>query len=176
MPTTIGKEVCIMIKLIPYTNQYENITADHIISFFGYHSSLDGRADRPVYAQARENIAMWTADAHELYIIKDSGAPIGFIHIWYKGGNVAWIEDIFVEEAHRGKGTGSSAIKQAEEIIRHKDGYNAVCIDVVPRNLSALKLYYNLGYDTLSMITLRKELGDNSRKDTADVLGYKFRI
>lgn len=165
-----------MINLIPYTNKYENIAADYIISFFGYHSSINGRADRPVYAQARENIVMWTADPHELYIIKDIGTPIGFIHIWYKGGNVAWIEDIFVEETHRRKGAGSSAIRQAEEIIRQKDGYNAVCIDAVPRNLVALKLYYSLGYDTLSMITLRKELGDNFRKDTADILGYKFRI
>ena len=56
------------------------------------------------------------------------------------------------------------------------DGYTAVCMDVVSRNTEALNLYQKLGYDTLSLITVRKELGENHRTDTADVFGYKFRI
>ena len=49
-------------------------------------------------------------------------------------------------------------------------------MDVVPRNTEALNLYQKLEYDTLSLITVRKELGENHRTDTADVFGYKFRI
>ena len=165
-----------MIKLLPYTDDYENILTGYIISFFGFHSMLGGRAESPEYTQAKENIIMWTASGHELYMIEDSGITVGFIHIWYKGGNVAWIEDVFVDEAYRGKGTGSRAINAAEEIIRKKSGYSAVCIDVVPKNTNALSVYHRLGYDTLGMITVRKELGDNYREDTADVLGYKFKI
>ncbi|MDE6593528.1 MAG: GNAT family N-acetyltransferase [Oscillospiraceae bacterium] len=86
------------------------------------------------------------------------------------------MEDVFVDEAYRGKGTGSGAINAAEEIIRQKGGYSAVCIDVVPKNTNALSVYHRLGYDTLGMVTLRKEFGDNYREDTADVLGYKFKI
>ncbi|MBD5145760.1 MAG: GNAT family N-acetyltransferase [Ruminococcus sp.] len=86
------------------------------------------------------------------------------------------MEDVFVDEAYRGKGIGSQAINAAEEIIKHKDGYNAVCIDVVPQNTNALSVYHKLGYDTLSMITVRKEFGSNYREDIADVLGYKFKI
>ena len=165
-----------MIKLVPYTDKYENIAVNYIISFFGFHSSLNGKTENPEYIQAKENIAMWTSKSHELYIIEDIDNPVGFIHIWYKGGNVAWIEDVFVDEAYRGKGIGSQAINAAEEIIRQKDGYSAVCIDVVPKNTNALNLYQRLGYDTLSMITVRKEFSDNYREDIADVLGYKFKI
>lgn len=165
-----------MIKLLPYTDEYENILISYITSFFKFHSLLGGRTESPEYTQAKENIVMWTAKDHELYMIGYTGKPVGFIHIWYKGGNVAWIEDVFVDEAYRGKGIGSRAINAAEEIIKHKGGCNAVCIDVVPRNTNALGLYHKLGYDTLSMITVRKELDGNSRENTADVLGYKFKI
>lgn len=165
-----------MIKLLPYTDKYENIAVNYIISFFGFHSSLNGKTESPEYIQAKENIVIWTSKAHELYIIENIDNPVGFIHIWYKDGNVAWIEDVFIDEAYRGKGIGSQAINAAEEIIKHKDGYNAVCIDVVPKNTNALSLYHKLGYDTLSMITLRKEFINNYREDIADVLGYKYKI
>lgn len=165
-----------MIKLLPYTDKYENIAVNYIISFFGFHSSLSGKTESPEYIQAKENIVMWTSKSHELYIIEDTDNIVGLIHIWYKGGNVAWIEDVFVDEAYRGKGVGSQAINAAEEIIKHKNGYSAVCIDVVPKNSNALNVYRKLGYDTLSMITLRKEFNCNYREDIADVLGYKFKI
>lgn len=165
-----------MIKLLPYTDKYENIAVNYIISFFDFHSSLSGKTESPEYIQAKENIVMWTSKSHELYIIEDIDNIVGFIHIWYKGGNVAWIEDIFVDEAYRGKGIGSQAINVAEEIIKKKDGYSAVCIDVVPKNTNALNLYYKLGYDTLNMITVRKEFNDNYREEIANVLGHKFKI
>ena len=36
---------------------------------------------------------------------------------------------------------------QAEEIIRANPQYTAVCLEVVPRNENALRLYHKLGYD-----------------------------
>lgn len=79
-------------------------------------------------------------------------------------------------EMCRGKGTGSRAIAEAEQIIKEKNGYAAVCMDVVPKNVAALNLYQKLGYDTLSLITLRKEFGENHRKEKTDFLGYKFNV
>ncbi len=165
-----------MINLIPYSETYENIIVKYIISFFGFHSEINGQANSPELTQAKENIKMWTSEKHELYIIESDSTPIGFIHIWYKGGNVAWIEDIFVDASYRGQGIGSQAIFLAENIIKQKSGYTAVCMDVVPRNINALAVYHKLGYDTLSLITVRKELGENRREDTADILGHIFKI
>ena len=165
-----------MINLIPYNKYYESITVDYIISFFGFHSAINGQVNSPGLTQAKENIKMWTSEKHELYIIESNNAPVGFIHIWYKGGNVAWIEDIFVDEKYRGQGIGSQAINSAEEIIKQKSGYTAVCMDVVPQNKNALSTYHKLGYDTLSLITVRKEFRENHREETADILGHTFKI
>ncbi len=164
-----------MVNLVPYNENYASRTIDYIVSFFGFHSSINGQANSLELTQAKENIEMWTSEKHELYIIESHNTPVGFIHIWYKGGNVAWIEDVFVDEAYRGKGIGSQAIT-AEEIIKQKQGYTAVCMDVVPRNKNALATYHKLGYDTLSLITVRKQFGEKYRGQTADFLGYKFKI
>ncbi len=165
-----------MMNLVPYNECYERIITNYIISFFGFHSAINGQANCPELMQAKENIKIWTSEKHELYIMENDNVPLGFIHIWYKGGNVAWIEDVFVDKAYRGQGIGSQAIKSAEEIIKQKSGYTAVCMDVVPRNKSALATYHKLGYDTLSLITVRKELGENHREETADILGHTFKI
>lgn len=165
-----------MINLVPYSENYKSLTVGYIISFFGFHSSINGQVDSPESTQAKENIKIWTSEKHELYIIESDNTAVGFIHIWYKGGNVAWIEDVFIDEEYRGKGIGSQAINSAEEIIKQQPGYTAVCMDVVPRNKNALATYYKLGYDTLSLITVRKELGENHREEKADVLGHNFKI
>ena len=127
-----------MIDLVPYNENYESLIVDYIVSFFGFHSAINGQANSPELTQAKENIEMWTSEKHELYIIESDNTPVGFIHIWYKGGNVAWIEDVFVDESHRGQGIGSEAINSAEDIVKQKSGYTAVCMDVVPRNKNAL--------------------------------------
>lgn len=164
------------ITLVSYNENYEKIIIDYIISFFGFHSSLNGEINNPEYKQAKENIKIWTSAEHELYIIESDNNPVGFIHIWYKGGNVAWIEDIFVDEKYRGQGIGRQAINSAENIIKQKLRYTAVCMDVVPRNTGALAIYHKLGYDTLSMITVRKELYENHKEETANILGHTFKI
>lgn len=165
-----------MVKLVPYNENYESLIIDYIISFFGFHSSINGQANSPELTQAKENIEIWISEKHELYIIESDNTPVGFIHIWYKGGNVAWIEDLFVDKLHRDKGIGSYSINLAEDIIKQKSSYTAVCMDVVPRNNNALATYHKLGYDTLSLITVRKELGENHREETADILGHTFMI
>jgi ribosomal protein S18 acetylase RimI-like enzyme len=81
-------------------------------------------------------------------------SPLAFLHIGYRGSNVAWIEDIYIDKEHRSKGIASSSIHQAEEIIRANPQYTAVCLEVVPRNENALRLYHKLGYDSISIITV----------------------
>ncbi len=116
----------------------------------------------------------WLEPSHELYMIEHEEKTVGFLHIAYKGSNVAWIEDVFVDEIFRNKGIATEAIKSAEEIIKSKPEYTAICFDVVPRNEAALRLYYKLGYDNLSMITVRKELYENKRDKKEILLGFEF--
>ena len=91
-------------------------------------------------------------------------------------GNVAWIEDVFVKEEFRNRGIATESIRQAEEIIKATPPYNAICFDVVPRNVDALKLYHKLGYQTLSLITVRKNLVPKESSGTQKINGLEFKI
>ncbi|HOJ00580.1 MAG TPA: GNAT family N-acetyltransferase [Anaerolineaceae bacterium] len=168
-----------MVELIPYSDTYEEETVKRIADFFGYHSSLlniEKKEAEESITEARDTLREWQAEAHEFYIIVFQGKRIGFLHLWYKGPQVAWIEDIYVDEEYRSQGIASHAIRKAEEIVKDHPDYTAVCLDVVPRNENALRLYYKLGYDSVNIITLRKELGENKRDRIEKIFGLKFKI
>lgn len=147
-----------MIELILYSAKYEADTIRRIADFFGYHNSLlqgEMNLTDESYRIAKCTLEEWTEDdSHELYMVQFESIVVGFLHIGYRGSNVAWIEDIYIDKEHRSKGIASSSIHQAEEIIRANPQYTAVCLEVVPRNENALRLYHKLGYDSISIITV----------------------
>lgn len=100
---------------------------------------------------------------------------VGFLHIGFRGGNVAYIEDIYVDENCRNKGIATEAIRVAEDIIKTHKGYTSVCFEMIPRNNEALRLYHKLGYDSLSIITVRKELYENNRDKIEKFMGLDFK-
>ncbi len=167
-----------MIKLIPYKEEYEAITIKRIIDFFSYHASLVGKIEGisdEDYQEAKETLDKWLQKL-SIYMIFNQEENIGFLTIGYRGSEVAWIEDIYVDKEHRSKGVGSKAIHCAEEIVKAR-GYEAICVDVTLRNLKAIKLYYELGFNALSLMTLRKELKENNPRDKEiDLFGYTFKV
>lgn len=163
-----------MISLKRFSDEFKDETVKRIAVFFGFHSVLVNGKENLNYKMAEETLNEWLKPDHEMYIIEYKEKTAGFLHIAYKGSNVAWIEDIFVDENFRNKGIATRAIKIAEEIIKSNPGYTAICFDVVPRNEAALRLYYKLGYDNLSMITVRKELYENKRDKKESLLGFEF--
>ena len=167
-----------MIELIQYTSAFKNDMLKRIADFFSFHASLlNGTAEstESSYMEAEETLENWLNPLHELYMIKSEQFVVGFMHIWYRGGNVAWIEDIYVDKDYRNKCVATQAIHIAEEIIKSHADYTAICFDVVPRNITALSLYHKLGYDNLSMITVRKELYENNRDKTEKFMGLDFK-
>ncbi len=168
------------VALKQYTDEYRHETIKRIAKFFGFHLSLsnkDGIAKEIDYKTAEENLKNWITGDSELYIILLQNISVGFLRIGYRGNNVAWIEDIFVDEEYRNQGIATESIRQAEKIIAQNPKYTAICFDVVPKNKVALRLYYKLGYDKLSIITVRKELnGDNKGAVCERILGYDFKI
>jgi predicted GNAT family acetyltransferase len=168
-----------MIELQKYTPDIKEETVTRIACFFDFHAHLTNKElqqNNVNYAEAEKTLDDWISSSNELYVIKSELKIVGFIHIGYRGGNVAWIEDIFVDEPYRNKGIATESIEMAEEIIKSNPNYDAICIDVVPRNEVALQLYYKLGYDSLSMITIRKELYENKRDKIENILGLEYKI
>ena len=83
------------IILRPYDGTSEKTMLRSISAFFHVHHSKINEA------QARENLASWTKEEHELYDILGDGIPVGFVHLNWRGATVCWIEDIFVEDSLR---------------------------------------------------------------------------
>lgn len=167
-----------MIQLIPYTEAFREETVRRVALFFGFHTALiqgEAALDEAALREADETLSHWLSPDHELYLIRQGEENVGFLHIGYRGSIAAWIEDIFVDEGRRGQGIATEAIRLAEEIVRAKPGYTALCLDVVPRNEGALRLYHKLGFDSLSLLTLRKELYENRRDREETLLGFTFR-
>ncbi len=152
----------------------ENMVAQ-LADFFGFHAALVNVCAENDISSAAETLNGWLEPGHELRVITLDGESAGFVHIGYRGGNVAWIEDIYVAPQFRGQGVATRAIALAERLIAQKPGYDAVCMDVAPRNEAALRLYHRLGYDSLSLVTLRKQLGENPRDRHAEILGLDFK-
>lgn len=168
-----------MVELAPFRPQWTEATVRRIAEFFGFHAALV-RGAQPLTPEdltdARESLAAWQEPDHELFVILRDGRDVGFLHLWYKGPIAAWIEDLFVDADCRGQGVAGAAIGLAEERARLRPGCTALCFDVAPRNERALRLYHRLGYDSLSLMTVRKELGENRRDRVERVLGLDFKV
>lgn len=167
------------VTLRKYTDEYRQETMKRIAQFFGFHIGLSkNEAITGIDAQtAEEDLKSWLSDDSELYLIFVEDTSVGFLRIGYRGDNVAWIEDIFVDEEYRKQGIATKSIRQAEKLVARNPRYTAVCMDVVPRNKSALRLYHQLGYDRLSMITIRKELEDTQSDAVYEsILGCDFKV
>ena len=81
-----------------------------------------------------------------------------------------------MDKERRGQGIATRAIALAEQKAKDEPGVEAMVLQVVTRNEDALRLYHRLGYDTMSMVTLRKEFYENRRDRKADFLGMTFHI
>jgi len=165
-----------MTELRIYTPKYKQETLHRMADFFGFHRALyDGEENPPSPTrETRKTLKRWTAKDNSLYVILSGGVSMGFVHIGWRGGNVAWVEDIYIDKEQRGKGLASQAIACAEKVISKDNRYTAVCVDVSPRNGDALRLYARLGYTNIGMLTLRKELYENDMDRGVHLLGHDF--
>lgn len=164
--------------LQPYSSQFRLEIITRIAKFFGFHfhlsdANFSGNID---YKAAEETLEEWLCKSGTLYMILLDDKAVGFIRIGYRGENVAWIEDIFVDEAYRNRGIATKSIRLAEQIIKSNPQYTAVCLDVSAKNTSALRLYHKLGYDTLSMVTVRKEFVQKISSDSECISGLQFKL
>ena len=157
------------IILKPYDRASERTMHRSIIAFFRVHHS------RINDTEAREILANWTKEDHELYEILSDGVSAGFIRLNWRGPEVCWIEDIFVEENLRRQGIASKAIGLVEEVLQ-KRGVEGICMDVVPDNIPALRLYHRLGYDRLSIVTVRKDMQPFVTERREQICGMDFRV
>ncbi len=161
--------------MITLTSDTTHPELPHFIAdFFGFHAGLVGRQDLAEGGNAI--LEDWRGDGHFVYLILEDACPVGFVHLQQIGPIVVELADLYVVPARRGQGIGTAAIGLAESLARQLPGIEAMTLQVMTRNTAALHLYHKLGYDTMSLVTLRKEFGENPRRQCAEFLGLSFRI
>lgn len=169
-----------MITLTPYQEEYRSNTLKRIGAFWGFHRDLVNKTEQQDSEEENSSILQdlknWTSEDHWLFVILQDGTDVGFVHLQKIGPIVMQLEDIFVDEAMRGQGIASKAIALAEQEAQKIPGIEAMSLQVVTRNEAAMRLYHKLGYDTMSMVTLRKEFGENHRDQKTEFLGMTFQI
>lgn len=168
----------IMTKLKKFGGKYKDETVERIARYFGFSAGLHFGTDKPDESRmkaAKKTLKEWTHGNGELFVIVDEKDTVGFVHINYRTGNTAWIEDIYVDEQKRGQGIATRVIGLAEDKIKFHRGYTSICLEASPDNKAALALYHKLGYITLGMITVRKEIYKNDKKNETELFGLTYK-
>ncbi|SEQ71026.1 GNAT family N-acetyltransferase [Microlunatus flavus] len=106
-------------------------------------------------ADAREDFArllpdgLGTADT-SLGVLEADGVPVG--HLWvrhHRAPGMSYVYDVEVDEVHRGRGHGRSAMLVAERLAREA-GDEVLGLHVFGWNVVARSLYRSLGYTLVS--------------------------
>lgn len=105
--------------------------------------------------EAKADLLGWTAKGHKLYFILLGEAAVGLLHLGSRGGEIDWLEDLFVLPEYQGRGVGSQAVRLAEAMVRQYS--QSMYLEAAARNEGAIRLYRRLGYDCLNTVTLRKD-------------------
>jgi diamine N-acetyltransferase len=85
-----------------------------------------------------------------VYVIRASGENCGYLILMFChsiefGGRVAFIDELYVRETHRGKGIGTLALAFVEEECR-ADAVTSVRLEVTHKNAAARELYRRSGF------------------------------
>ncbi|MBQ3079885.1 MAG: GNAT family N-acetyltransferase [Clostridia bacterium] len=158
-----------MTALVLYDNFQEESLIPFIISFWNVHHS------QMTPEQAKESLREWVQDPYRLYVITCDSQAAGFLRTHASSSTVCWIDDIYVDLPYRGKGVASNAIGMFETEMR-KEGYTSFCMEVVPDNLPAMRLYHRLGYDRLSMVVMRKDSDAFKSERIETIAGLEMRV
>lgn len=160
-----------------YREEDKTVVAEMITELGLKHAGLLKRpVDREeVYRDALGEIQEFDTGRHKLFVGIEEEKIIGYVVLDYRGPQVCWIDELFVIAEERNKGYGTAMVNQVKERIL-EEGYEALSIDVVPRNTDAIRLYQRLGFDALSILTLRQDLKESRRDKECDVLGFRFKF
>lgn len=145
-------------ELPEFTRQARDGYAESIAQH-AYTSEKEARdkAERDIAALLPEGRV---PEGHHLFVIENGGGePVG--RLWFaerpRGSEtVAWVYEISIDEAHRGRGLGREAMVLLEREARTR-GYPAIALNVFGGNEAARALYRSLGYAEVS-VWMSKEL------------------
>ena len=168
-----------MTELVLYEESKRKIMIHMIASFYADHFSISEYVQVGVTEErlslAEENLQDWLKEEDtRVFIIMEDGLEAGILILKTHGGSVVWIENLYVIKEMRNHGIASRSIALAEKYAADVMKAPAISMNVIPQNEVAIKLYHSLGYDAISMVTLRKSISETKRDNPIQFLVYDF--
>lgn len=96
----------------------------------------------------------------EIYLLEYEGEPAGYgltarTFSQEAGGQVLWIEELYIREAFRSRGLGREFFAYLEE--KNKGEIARLRLEVEADNIRAISLYERLGYEVLDYVQMIKD-------------------
>ncbi|MFL6374657.1 MAG: GNAT family N-acetyltransferase [Pyrinomonadaceae bacterium] len=129
--------------------------AEFAVALFELHAGWNPR--RFTQIATREGAERFYGDRAEqgsVLVAESDGEVVGFAYFEYEpmlyaelATNVAWLHDIYVEPAARGKGAGDALIAGVREEAKQL-GANKVLLSVAVQNAAGQRLFERNGFET----------------------------
>lgn len=122
--------------------------------------AVEGVAQTPAARRRALETLLTPPEPGELWLIEVGGRAIGYIAIAYGysiefGGRDGFVDEFFVDAAHRGAGIGRAALRDLARDLSAR-GFHALHLEVAETNERAIRLYeaegfsYRRGYRLMS--------------------------
>lgn len=126
-----------------------------------YHSDASSHAVPPEhFTKTFEMIMSGSPIVRGLMLLSDDQpagyCQLSFTHSTEAGGLVVWIEEIYIDEAFRGKGLGTELFSFLEQ--EYKGLAARFRLEIMPSNTGARRLYERLGFSVCDYIPMIREL------------------
>lgn len=155
------------IELMRYENDDKEIACELIKNFWKEHNGIE--------IDAESFLEEWISEGI-FYLIECDEKKSGFVCLGERGGDINWLEYLFIIPSLQNKGIGKKVLKLLEEIVSEYS--DSLYLEVAARNLKALKLYKETGYNSLNTITLRKDFNEEDFDviSREKISSYEFEI
>ena len=149
-----------MVRLVPMTVEESEEYLEREIEIYaeenvkaGYWAAAEALEESRKAHQQLLPTGVATTDHHFLKIQDEGGTAIGAA--WLKANRdtalpSGFVYDLFINEAHRGKGHGKQAMLALEKKAKEL-GLRTLALHVFAHNAAARALYQNLGYEVKSL-------------------------
>ena len=126
--------------------------------FIDFHRGIASEVESSE-SEVSQSLGAWRRSRHRsFFVIRSAGRLVGFMVLKKDPTDpVYWGEELYIDPGFRGKGVARRSLEFAEWFVKSKGG-DALYLWVAASNRNALRVFRALGYQTLNMVELRKDL------------------
>lgn len=141
---------------------FRPITKEDLVEVVGMMAGFYAIDGYPIDTERSKELFEKFIDSPDLgrcWVISDDGQTAGYLILTFVfsfeyGGTIAFVDELYIKGAFRGKGLGRAAIEFAKEEAARL-GLKLLYLEVEPHNVNAQRLYQNAGFTTHKRAMMR---------------------